>query len=100
MLLPHLACGLVAILYPSRPPGTRPARAGVRVRVCYCEAALVRFTRPKPNVVSRPAAPRSSTAASSFERIVDAVAVGYLSQMIAVAPATCGVAIDVPDSVV
>ena len=29
-----------------------------------------------------------------------AVAVGYLSQMIAVTPATCGVAIDVPDSVV
>jgi hypothetical protein len=34
--------------------------------------------------------PRSSTAALSFERIVEAVAVGYLSQMIAVAPATCG----------
>src|SRR3954469_18476449 len=66
----------------------------------YCDAALNRFTRPNPNVVSRPGAPRSSTAASSLDRIVDAVAVGYLSQMIAVAPATCGVAIEVPDSVV
>ena len=66
----------------------------------YCEAAFARFTRPNPNDVSRPAAPRSSTAASSLDRIVEAVAVGYLSQMIAVTPATCGVAIDVPDSVV
>ena len=59
-----------------------------------------RFTRPKPNDVSRPAAPRSSTEASSFVRVCAAVNVGFLVRMMAATPATWGVAIDVPDSVV
>ena len=49
---------------------------------------MQRFTRPKPKDESRPAGPRSSTAASSFDRTVAAFAVGFRSKMTAETPAS------------
>src|SRR4051794_4160735 len=62
------------------------------------DSAFCRFTRPKPKLGSRPAAPLSSTDASSLERTCAAVKPGFLPQISAATPATCGVAIDVPEN--
>ena len=49
-------------------------------------------------VASRPAGPRSFTASSRRLRMLDAVLPGKSCQITPVTPATCGVAMDVPDS--
>src|SRR4029453_19276138 len=64
----------------------------------YPVSAFCRFTRPKPNCGSRPAAPLSSTDASSLERTCAAVKPGLGPQIRAATPATGGGAIDEPEN--
>ena len=82
-----------------RRPAPRRRRYGRRLAAQQPPpAALQRFTRPKPKLWSRPAGPRSSTAASRRLRMPLAVSVGNSCQSTPTTPEVCGVAIDVPDS--